>query len=46
VGGLLGAAGAGLMGSGVRQVTEISFIPHETIATLKDDLEWVKGKTK
>jgi hypothetical protein len=46
VGGLLGAAGAGLVGSGVRQISEVSFIPRETIATIKEDFEWVKGKTK
>src|SRR3954452_5985817 len=46
VGGLLGAAAAGLLGSGVRQISEVSFIPRETIATLKEDLEWVKGKTR
>jgi hypothetical protein len=46
VGGLLGAAGVGLLGSGARQVSGISLIPRETIATLKEDLEWVKGKTK
>jgi hypothetical protein len=46
VAGLLGAAGVGLLGSGVRQISEVSFIPRETIATLKEDLEWAKGKTK
>lgn len=46
VGGLLGAAGAGLVGSGARRVSEVSFIPHETLATLKEDFEWVQGKTK
>jgi len=46
VGGMLGAAGAGLVGSGVRQISSVDFIPRETIATLKDDLEWVKKRTK
>jgi Putative Actinobacterial Holin-X, holin superfamily III len=46
VGGLLGAAGAGLVGSGVRQISGVHFIPYETLATLKEDLEWVKGKAK
>jgi len=46
VGGLLGAAGAGLMSSGAHQLSEVNLIPHETIATLKEDIEWVKGKKK
>jgi hypothetical protein len=46
VGGLLGAAGAGLMGSGARQFSGVNFIPRQTIATLKEDLKWVSGKTK
>lgn len=46
VGGILGAAGAGLMASGARQISEVSFIPHETLATLKEDLQWVRGTTK
>jgi hypothetical protein len=45
VAGVLGAAGAGFMGSGARQLSGISLIPRETIATLKEDLKWVKGKT-
>jgi len=45
VGGFVGAAGVGLLGSGVRRVSEVDLIPHETIATLKEDLEWAKGKT-
>jgi hypothetical protein len=46
VGGLLGATGLGLMGSGARQLSRVSLVPYETIATLKEDVEWVKGKTK
>jgi hypothetical protein len=46
VGGMLGAAGAGLVGSGVRQISTVDFIPRETLATLKDDLEWIKKRTK
>ena len=45
VGGMLGAAGVGLMGSGARNLSAVNFIPHETIATLRDDLLWIKGKT-
>lgn len=46
VGGLLGAAGAGLLGSGARQISEVELIPRETLATLKEDFQWVTGKTK
>jgi hypothetical protein len=46
VGGMLGAAGAALAGSGVRQISTVDFIPRETLATLKDDVNWVKGTTK
>lgn len=46
VGGLLGAVGAGLMGSGGRKLSGIDLVPRETLATLKEDLEWVRGKTK
>lgn len=46
VGGGLGAAGLGLMGSGARRLAAVRLVPRETIATLKDDLEWVRGTTK
>ena len=46
VGGLLGATGIGLMDSGARQISGISLIPHQTIATLKEDLKWLKGTTR
>lgn len=46
VSGLLGASAVGLLGSGARQLAQVNVIPHETIATLKEDLEWLKGKTK
>ena len=46
VGGVFGALGAGLMGAGARQIASVSLIPYQTIATLKEDLEWVKGTTK
>ncbi|MDG3004543.1 phage holin family protein [Paludisphaera mucosa] len=44
VGGLLGAAGAGLAASGVKRLGGIDLVPRETIATLKEDLEWALGK--
>lgn len=46
VGGVLGAVGAGLMGSGGRKLSGVSFVPYETLAALREDLEWVKGRTK
>ena len=46
VGGVLGAVGFGLMGSGGRRLSGVSIVPYETLAVLKEDLEWVKGKTK
>lgn len=46
VGGVLGAVGVGLMGSGGRRLSGVSLVPHETLAALREDLEWVKGKTK
>ena len=46
VGGLLGAVGVGLMGTGARRLSSVSLIPYETIATLKEDLEWIREKTK
>ena len=46
VGGVLGAVGVGLMGTGGRRLSEVGFVPYETLAALKEDLEWVKGKTK
>lgn len=46
VGGVLGAVGVGLMGAGGRRLSDVGFIPYETLAALKEDLEWVKGKTK
>jgi hypothetical protein len=46
VGGALGAVGVGLMGSGGRQLSGVRLIPYETLATLREDLEWVKGTTK
>lgn len=46
VGGLLGAAGAGLMAAGGRRLSGVSLVPRETLATLWEDLEWVKGTKK
>lgn len=34
------------MASGARQISGVSFIPYETLATLKEDLQWIRGTTK
>jgi hypothetical protein len=46
VGGVLGAVGVGLMGSGGRRLSGVNLVPYETLAALREDLEWVKGTTK
>jgi hypothetical protein len=46
VGGMLGITGVGLMGMQGRRLSAVNFIPHETLAVLKEDLQWVRGKTK
>jgi Putative Actinobacterial Holin-X, holin superfamily III len=46
VGALLGTVGVGLVGSGGRRLSSVSFIPYETLATLQEDLAWVTGKTR
>jgi hypothetical protein len=45
VGALLGTVGAGLMGSGGRRLLSVDLIPHETLATIREDIAWVKAKT-
>jgi Putative Actinobacterial Holin-X, holin superfamily III len=45
VGTVLGTIGVGLMGSGRRRLSSIDLIPHETLATIREDIAWVKEKT-
>jgi hypothetical protein len=45
VAGVLGTLGVGLVGSGMRRLSGVGLLPRETIATLKEDLEWIKHRT-
>jgi hypothetical protein len=44
VGGVLAAVGGGLIATGSRRAAAISIVPRETIATLGEDLEWLKDQ--
>lgn len=46
VGGLMGAIGVGLIGSGARRAATLKLLPTETIAALRDDLQWIKNQTE
>ena len=46
VGAVLGTVGLGLMGSGRRRLSSVDLIPHETLATIREDIAWVKEKTR
>ncbi len=46
VGGLMGAVGVGLIGSGTRRAANLKLLPAETIAALRDDLQWIKNQTE
>ena len=45
VGGLLGTIGVGLVVGGTRRLSSVNLLPRETIATLGEDLEWIRNKT-
>ena len=45
VGAVLGTVGVGLIGSGRRRLSSVDLIPHETLATIREDIAWVKEKT-
>lgn len=43
-GGLLTALGVGLLASGARRTANLKMVPRETIAALREDLEWIKAQ--
>jgi hypothetical protein len=45
VGAVLGTVGVGLLGSGRRRLSSVDLIPHETLATIREDIAWVREKT-
>jgi hypothetical protein len=45
MGELRATIGVGLVGMGTRRLSGVSVLRRETIATLRDDLEWVRRKT-
>jgi hypothetical protein len=44
VGGVLAAAGCGLVRVGTRRAASISLVPRETIAALREDIAWLKDQ--
>jgi hypothetical protein len=44
VGGVLAAAGCGLIAAGTRRAASIRLIPSETIAALREDVSWLKDQ--
>jgi hypothetical protein len=45
VGAVLGTVGVGLMSAGRRRLLSVDLIPHETLATIQEDIAWVEEKT-
>jgi hypothetical protein len=45
VGGLLGTIGVGLVVRGRRRLSGVSLVPRETLATLREDFEWIRHQT-
>ena len=43
---LLGGVAVGLITAGWRRVTRLRPIPERTVASVKEDLEWLKQSTK
>ena len=46
VGGLSSAVGLGLLGSGRRRAAHLRLVPTETIAALRDDLQWIRDQSE
>jgi hypothetical protein len=44
VGGLLGAAGAGLMAAGLHQAAGVRVVPPQTLEALEENLAWIKDQ--
>ncbi len=44
VGGLMTALGAGLLSSGARRAASLPLVPHEMIAVLREDVQWIKDQ--
>ena len=44
VGGLMATLGAGLLTSGTRRAANIRLMPHETLAVLREDVQWIKDQ--
>ena len=41
-----GALAAVLLGQGLRRLKQVRPVPERTVATLKENLEWMKGQTR
>lgn len=44
VGGLMAALGAGLLTAGSRKAANIRMVPRETLAVLREDVQWIKDQ--
>lgn len=44
VGGVMTALGVGLLASGARRAATLRMVPRQTIAALREDVEWIKAQ--
>jgi Putative Actinobacterial Holin-X, holin superfamily III len=44
VGGLAAALGFGLIRAGARRAAGVRLVPRETVAALREDVQWIKGQ--
>ena len=44
VGGLMTVVGAGLLTSGARRAASLRVVPHETMAVLREDVQWIRDQ--